>query len=240
MRQPQSLEHILLDFPFSVVCWSHSYWPINLSRLGILSTSELVKKVIFPSKYLRLSKDDGGQFTLFTAMSLDKIWWVRNLVAFERKELATSVQFYWTHSDANTCLVLDMCLHPTLSSEIGHWTQVVSFLKSVHWTLWKQQWKYIKKLLESLICLAIFAFHWKLQKIKLDSSSVRLVQGKLWSCSHSSLKFPSCGSLQKWQGGYHFCLLYSASSLRTLLPNSKCCLFGYFYGNRTQVQLCLL
>ena len=54
MRQPQSLEHILLDFPFSVVCCSHSYWPINLSRLGILSTSELVKKVIFPSKYLRL------------------------------------------------------------------------------------------------------------------------------------------------------------------------------------------
>ena len=54
MRQPQSLEHILLDFPFSVVCCSHSYWPINLSRLGILSTSELVKKVIFPSKYLIL------------------------------------------------------------------------------------------------------------------------------------------------------------------------------------------
>jgi hypothetical protein len=64
---------------------SLSPWPLNPTNMNDQPIHEWIRKIIYPSTFLQVPKEDEQKFILFATILFDRISWCRNQIIFNKK-----------------------------------------------------------------------------------------------------------------------------------------------------------
>ena len=64
--------------PYTVIVWRSSLWPLSFAETSSQPTSNWIKMILHPTKFLGIEKSNEFSFTLFASILCDNIWRSRN------------------------------------------------------------------------------------------------------------------------------------------------------------------
>ena len=77
---PESSLHLFHHCLVSQVLWFGSFWGFKIANFQFSSPSQLVDFVVCPPNDLFLDKLQKDKFTLFAALLMDYVWYLRNKI----------------------------------------------------------------------------------------------------------------------------------------------------------------
>ena len=88
---------------------------LTFTKMNAQPIHEWIKKIIYPSNFLQVPKEDEQKLILFAAMLFNKIWWSRHQVIFNKKNPRSP----WGHDTA-------FHINKSYFEHLKAWTEITS------------------------------------------------------------------------------------------------------------------